>query len=146
MATKKISQYTPITSSKKTDLVDISVDIGGGNFETRSITIGDLKKPTYDTIAYSVAPDFDVDEVEVYEMPLTGDATPTLSNTKLGGVYIIILASDGVGGHAVNAAAFGTKDNSSVDVDSSEINTLYVYTVVVRPGGLKFYTINTVTL
>lgn len=40
----KISGYTAVTEIADADLVDVSVDAGGGTFVTRSITGADLKK------------------------------------------------------------------------------------------------------
>lgn len=141
----KISEYPQITEAKASDLLDISEDIGGGIYETKGITKGDLLKPKVLAVPFSVAPIFDVEEIYVQELDFLGSTSPALANKVPGGTYIITFQTDATGGYAITpGASFGTKDDSSADVVSAAANALYIFTVVVRPSGLTFYTINTI--
>jgi len=142
---KKISDYTAITSTKKDDLIDVSEYVSTGVYQTRSITKKNHLMPKYLLKTFSAAPTFDLEEIFVQEMPLTGHTVPTLSNKVNGGTYIITFEADGTAGRTITPdGTFGSKDDSSEDVTASVAYALYIFTIVVRPTGDTFYTINTI--
>jgi hypothetical protein len=103
-------------------------------------------QPNSNSIVFSATPTFNLQNGLVQEMPLTGNTVPAISNEWDGGTYIITFAVDATGGYSIAPdSSFGTiTDNSIAPITSATANAVYIYTIVVRPGGTKFYTIESI--
>lgn len=97
-------------------------------------------------ISFAASPTFDLSKAPIQEMPVTGNTAPAISNEKPGGTYILTFAIDSTGGYSITPdSSFGTKTDNSIDaISSATANAIYIYTIVVRPNGSKFYTIESI--
>jgi len=131
----------PQIPAKTTETNVVHVDPVDG-----SISYGVVSSGGSGSIVFSATPTFDLTNGSVQEMPLTGNTVPSISDEVNGGTYIITFATDGTGGYSISPdSTFGTKtDNSIADITSATASAIYIYTIVVRPGGQKFYTIESI--
>lgn len=122
--------YRKTTGSSRFSIIDLTPDV----------------IPKAQEIVFSASPTFDLTKGAIAEMPLTGNTVPAISNEISGGTYIITFAVDATGGYSITpGASFGTKtDNALADIASATANAIYIYTIVVRPDGSKFYTIESI--
>lgn len=94
--------------------------------------------------SFSASKTFNANNGNNQEMVVTSSTTINITN-ELPGTYIITLPVSGGGSpNIIIGASFGTAvDNNAVIKNSNgDIN---IITLVVRPGGSKYYTINTIT-
>jgi hypothetical protein len=63
---------------------------------------GLMRTITANTLSFTPTASFDLNKGDVHQMTVTAGSTLEITNSKLGGQYLIIIADNGVGGHTIN--------------------------------------------
>lgn len=93
---------------------------------------------------FSASTTFDADDGNNQAMIVTAATTIGITN-ELPGIYVFTLPIDSGAGPAITiGASFGDAANDNATLSDVD-NDINVITLVVRPGGGKYYTITTIT-
>lgn len=117
----KISEYIQIAVKKASDLLDMTVDVGGGLLETRSITALNFFKPRSKTVALmplTTTVDFGFETSA--SINITKDAGLILSGVENGGVYQLILHADAT----PRIVTLGTSFGESLTFEDTSFTTI----------------------
>ena len=94
--------------------------------------------------AFSATATFDANDGNNQEMIVTASTTIAIEN-ELPGTYIITLEIDSGAAPTINIdASIGTPVDNNATIINAD-NDINIITLVVRPNGTKYYTINTIT-
>ena len=97
------------------------------------------------TKTFSASATFDADDGNNQQMEVTASTTIALTN-ELPGTYIITLEiNTGTPPTITIGASLGTVMDNSADLINTD-NDINIITILVRPDGAKYYTINTITV
>ncbi len=134
MANKKTSEYTEATSMTGADLIDVSVDAGGGAYVTRKIKKSNAVSEDVNATANGTV-DLDWSAEDNFVLTLTGNTTLTFSNDSNAQTITIVIAQDGVGGHTLTLPTI-LWAGGTAPTPSSGASEVDVYTVIKRNGSL----------
>ena len=132
----KISEYIQIAVKKASDLLDMTVDVGGGLLETRSITALNFFKPRTKTVAFAqpqIVVDFGFETTATVN--ITGDTTIFMGTYDNGGVYKLILFPDATPRTVRLGSSFGSNLESSNMQFITYPNRPYVIKIYVSNSG-----------
>jgi len=134
MANKKTSEYIEATSMAGADLIDVSVDAGGGAYVTRKIKKSNAVSEDVNATATGTI-DLDWSAEDNFVLTLTGNTTLTFSNDSNAQAITIVVAQDGVGGHTLTLPTI-LWSGGTAPTPSSGASEVDVYTVIKRNGSL----------
>lgn len=135
MANKKISDYTEATEVAGADLIDVSVDAGGGSYVTRKVKKSNVKSETVNATATGTV-DLDWAAEDNHTLTLTGNTTLTFSNDSNGQVIVLTVAQDGTGGYTLTFPATVKWAGGTAPTQSAGASEIDVYTIIRRNGNL----------
>lgn len=132
----KISEYIQIAVKKASDLLDMTVDVGGGLLETRCITAQNFFKPRTKAVAFAqpqIVVDFGFETTA--SINITGDTTIFIGTYDNGGVYKLLLFPDATPHTVTLGSSFGSNLESSNMQFVTYPNRPYVIKIYVSNSG-----------
>ena len=135
MANKIISDYTEATSMAGADLIDVSIDLGGGSYGTRKIKKANAVSEDVNATATGTV-DLDWSAEDNFVLTLTGDVTLTFSNDSNAQTITLVVAQDATGGRTLTWPGTVKWAGGTAPTQSAGASEIDVYTIIKRNGNL----------